>query len=30
MRVAVAIERVEKRFGSLLALAGVSLQIAEG
>ncbi len=30
MRVAVAIERVEKRFASLQALAGVSLQIAEG
>ena len=30
MSVAVAIERVEKRFGSVLALAGVSLQIAEG
>jgi ABC-2 type transport system ATP-binding protein len=30
MSVAVAIERVEKRFGFLLALAGVSLQIAEG
>ena len=30
MSVAVAIERVEKRFASLLALAGVSLEIAEG
>ncbi|HNC52542.1 MAG TPA: ABC transporter ATP-binding protein [Accumulibacter sp.] len=30
MRVAVAIDRVEKRFGSLRALDGVSLQIAEG
>lgn len=30
MSVAVAISRVEKRFGSLRALAGVSLQIAEG
>ena len=30
MSVAVAIERVEKRFGSLRALAGVSLRIAEG
>ncbi len=30
MRVAVAIERVEKRFASLQALAGVSLHIAEG
>lgn len=30
MSVAVAIEGVEKRFGSVLALAGVSLQIAEG
>ncbi len=30
MPVAVAVERVEKRFGSLLALAGVSLQISEG
>ncbi len=30
MRVAVAIDGVEKRFGSQLALAGVSLQIAEG
>ncbi|KFB66423.1 ABC transporter ATP-binding protein [Candidatus Accumulibacter vicinus] len=30
MPFAVAVERVEKRFGSLLALAGVSLQISEG
>jgi len=30
MPVAVAVERVEKRFGSLVALAGVSLQISEG
>lgn len=30
MSVAVSIDRVEKRFGSLRALAGVSLQIAEG
>lgn len=30
MRVAVAIDRVEKRFGSLRALDGVSLQIGEG
>jgi ABC-2 type transport system ATP-binding protein len=30
MSVAVAIDRVEKRFGSVSALAGVSLQIAEG
>jgi ABC-2 type transport system ATP-binding protein len=30
MPVAVAIDRVEKRFGAVQALAGVSLQIAEG
>ena len=30
MSVAVAIDRVEKRFGSVSALAGVSLQIGEG
>jgi ABC-2 type transport system ATP-binding protein len=30
MSVAVSISQVEKRFGSLRALAGVSLQIAEG
>ncbi|HMW54403.1 MULTISPECIES: ABC transporter ATP-binding protein [Candidatus Accumulibacter] len=30
MPVSVAVERVEKRFGSLVALAGVSLQISEG
>ncbi|WP_291992460.1 ABC transporter ATP-binding protein [Candidatus Accumulibacter sp. ACC003] len=30
MSIAVAIDRVEKHFGSLRALAGVSLQIAEG
>ncbi len=30
MRIAVAIDRVEKRFGSLQALDGVSLQIVEG
>ncbi|MCP5269437.1 MAG: ATP-binding cassette domain-containing protein, partial [Zoogloeaceae bacterium] len=30
MGVAVSIQQVEKRFGSLTALAGVSLDIAEG